>query len=114
MRLPVEYREPVVVQKTPGGAWDEQIDWAVPFRNLGSDTITASEWAVTGDDDTLTLYDAEIGDPATTTKIWMCGGTCSSFYTITNTITTSLARTLVDSFIVEVVPNIYATQPRCI
>lgn len=102
----------VVVQKTPAGDWDETINWGCPTRELGFDTISTSDWAFTGPDTALTLSDGSVGDPATTSTIWISGGTLGAFYAVTNTIITTGGRTLTGTFIVSVVGNIFLSPPR--
>lgn len=106
--------EAIVVQKTPAGQWDQSINWGCPSRDLGDDLIATSEWAVTGPDDELDLYDDSISTDKKFTTTWMRGGTLGAYYTVTNTITTEDDRVLTGTFIVQVVPYIYLTQPRVI
>lgn len=104
----------IIVQKSPATDFDQEIDWTCDFRNLGNDTIVSSTWSAVGADSALILSDPTIGSPATNTTIWLSGGTLGNTYIVTNTVVTSGARTLPTSFIVQMVPNIYLTNPSCI
>jgi hypothetical protein len=81
--------------KSPTEVLDYQFDWST---YLDAETIVTSSWAVpagiTEDSDSKT---------ATTTTVWLSGGTLAATYTITNTITTSAAtpRTVVRSILVH-------------
>lgn len=71
--------------KDPDAVLDYQIDWE---DWLDSDTISTSEWTVesgiTRDSDANT---------ATTTTIWLSGGTAGETYSLTNRIVTTGGRT---------------------
>lgn len=91
----------IVATKTAAEILDFTIDWST--RGLGADTIATSTWAYTGTSGTITLDDDSIADPATSTTIWVSGGTTGAIYTITNTVVTIYGRTLVESFKLEVI-----------
>lgn len=104
----------IIVQKTPAGLWDITINWACPTRDLGDDTIITSEWDVSGNDEVLTLSDESIAVDGKSTTAWLNEGTLNNFYLVTNTITTSGGRVLTGTFIVQIVPYVFLTQPRVI
>lgn len=65
------------------------------------ETITTSEWFITGADTDLTI-DSDSHDDKTTT-VWLSGGTAGVNYTLTNRITTDGGRTDDRSRIIQVV-----------
>jgi hypothetical protein len=80
--------------KDPSDVLDYGMDWSAW---LGVDTIATSVWTVeagiTEDSETET---------ATTTTIWVSGGTADTEYTLSNLITTAGARTCERSIIIQV------------
>lgn len=108
------YQVAVIIQKVPGEAWDEAIDWSIPARDLGYDTIASSSWSVQGADDGLELYDPTISEDGLQTEIWMRGGTVGNYYTVTNTVITTGDRTLTETFLVQLVEFRFLTSPHCI
>jgi len=68
---------------------DEFVDYTINWANqIGSDTITASSWAYTGDPDSLALVLSNGSFTTTTATIWANGGNDGTRYTLTNHITT--------------------------
>lgn len=82
---------------------DYQVDWA---ELIGSDTISGSTWAV----DTGITKDSDSHDASTTT-IWVSGGSVNTNYKLTNTIVTAGARTFVKDIFIFVEPLTLAS-PR--
>lgn len=72
-------------RKDPDAVLDYQINWA-PY--LGADTISTSTWIVPDG-----ITEVTNTNTATTTTIWLSGGTVGSRYALTNRITTSNGRT---------------------
>jgi len=70
-------------QKDKSGKLDYTIDWS---DWLNGDIIASSTWTVPSD---LTQVSAGIDSPATTTTIWLTGGTLGSFHKVSNKITTN-------------------------
>lgn len=76
------------IAKDPGATLDYAVDWS-DWLEAG-ETISDSEWTVEAG---LT----EEASPAPSeldgiTTIWLSGGTAGAYYTVTNTITTSVGR----------------------
>ena len=82
------------IVKDPDAILDYGFDWS---EWLGTDTITASSWAVPAG-----LTEVADGNSTTTTVVWLSGGTAGASYTCTNTITTSEGRTDERSLVVMV------------
>lgn len=78
--------------KDPGATLDYSIDWS---QWLAGDTIATSAWTV---DNGITGARYAINPANTVVTIWLSGGTLSSTYKITNTITTAAGRSQVQSF----------------
>lgn len=72
--------------KDPNAVIDYEIDWSKWLR--GDDIVVTSEWIVPAG---ITM-DSESSD-ATTTTVWLSGGTAGSSYSLTNRITTAQGRT---------------------
>jgi hypothetical protein len=71
---------------------DEVLDYVLDWSaRLGSDTIATSEWALAVDPDYALNIDSE-EESATTTTIWLSGGTPGQTYEITNHIVTAGGR----------------------
>lgn len=61
---------------------------------LGTDTIVSSIWLIIADeDDEVPVAEESSSHTATTTTIWLQGGTPGKRYTVTNRITTAGGRT---------------------
>jgi hypothetical protein len=78
--------------KDPNSVLDYKVDWAAP-PPVGpwladGDTITTSTWIVP---DGITKDSAT--NTATTTTIWLSGGTLRAKYAVTNRVTTAGGRT---------------------
>ena len=71
--------------KTPSEVLDYGFDWS---RELETDTISSSVWNV---DSGLNVVSQ--GHDATTTSVFIGGGTAGATYAVTNTITTAGGRT---------------------
>lgn len=95
-----------IIQKVPASNFDQEIDWTCTEQQLGNDTIATSSWTVDGPDDLLIAYDGSIGMPATSTIIWLLGGTAGNVYAVTNTIGTVGGRTLIETFLISMVDYI--------
>ncbi len=104
----------IIVQKTPAGEFDISVNWGCPSRDLGDDMIVASVWTLTGPDSSLQLTDGAISDDKKITTIWLSGGTLGSYYSVTNTITSSDDRVLQGTFTVQIVQFLFLTQPRLV
>lgn len=93
-----EWKIPTIA-KDPSAVLDYGFNWDANnwLANI-SDTIATSVWAVP---DGIT-QDSET-ETATTTTIWLSGGTLGQQYTIVNTITTTGGRTNQRSFVVDIV-----------
>ena len=85
-------------QKAAKGVLDYTIDWDTW---LNGDIIASSTWDVPSD---LTVDSEGIDSPATSTTIWLSGGTNGAFHKVTNRITTDTtpARTTSRSIYIEV------------
>lgn len=79
-----------VHRKSPAEVLDYDAEWSLDE----TEDILTSTWATTGTG--LTINSSTFA--AASVKVWLSGGTLGSTYTLTNTITTSLGRTLVDAF----------------
>jgi hypothetical protein len=75
------------IEKDPDAVLDYGFNWATW---LDGDTISASTWAISGEDSVLTK-DSDSNTP-TTTEIWLSSGTVGVEYTVTNHITTAAGR----------------------
>ena len=75
------------VTKDPDGYLDYGLDWA---DWLNADTVSQSEWLVSGPDSTLTVEQDFKSD--TETVAWVLGGTLGNTYLLTNRITTVAGR----------------------
>lgn len=73
--------------KDPDEVLDYQMDWSA---RLNGDTITASTWAVVGAG--LTVQSNSFS--ATSTTVWLAGGTLATKYLLTNRVTTTGARVM--------------------
>ncbi len=80
--------------KDPASVLDYTVDWA---DYLVSDTISTSTWTVPAG---ITL-DSQ-SNTATTTTVWLSGGTHNTAYTATNKVTTAGGRTVERSIWVKV------------
>jgi len=74
--------------KDPDAVLDYSVDWDAW---LSGDTITSSQWIVTGQDSDL-VVDSE-ANSTTAATVWLSGGTLGVTYTVTNRITTGEGRT---------------------
>ena len=83
----------MIFVKDPGELLDYQIDWS---SWLGTDTITASTWAVVDATKVATSYLGAI------TTVWISGGILGAKPRATNTITTAGGRTGVRSIDLEI------------
>lgn len=84
-------------QKDPSDIVDYTIDWS-PFLAQDGDGIATSAWAVTPAGPTI----GTASKTSTTTTTFLSGGTASTSYTLTNTITTNRGRTLQRSLTISV------------
>lgn len=75
--------------KDPDEERDFGIDWAKPLAGLGSDTITASTWTVPDG-----IEKTDEAHTATTTTVWLDGGTVGEVYEVLNRVVTAGGRTL--------------------
>lgn len=75
-----------LAEKDPDSVEDFSIDWE---DRLGSDTISSSDWAKTGD---VTL--GSESNTSTTTTTWVSAGTAGTQAKLINTIQTTGGRTL--------------------
>ena len=76
------------------------MQWALAFGD--SDTIAASEWAVSPSGLAIGTDEYAPSISGTFTKVWLSGGTSGVTYTATNTITSTLGRIFRRSFVVVV------------
>ncbi len=76
------------VIKDPQAVLDYALDWGAQW--LGTDTITTSEWTVTGPDTDLKVDSSSFTDGVAT--VWISGGTLGETYSLTNHIVTSEGR----------------------
>ncbi len=83
-----------VHRKAPAEVIDYDAEWVLD----ADEDILTSTWAVTGTG--LTIDSSTFA--AASVKIWLSGGTLGASYTVTNTITTSLGRTMQDSFLMVI------------
>lgn len=85
--LPVEEKGPIMftATKCPAEELDYGFDWADWLTD--GETITASGWTVSPNDDTLTILSDSQSDTAT--SVWLLDGTVGVVYTLTNTVFTS-------------------------
>lgn len=78
---------------------DEKLDYSLDWTDrLDGDTISASDWDISGADSAL----VEVVSPApsftaTATAVWFSGGTNKLTYTVTNTVTTLAGRIMQQS-----------------
>ncbi len=72
--------------KDPGEKLDYSMDWTAW---LAGDTIAASSWTVPAG---ITQTTPDPSFTATTTTIWLAGGTVGKTYELTNTVTTAGGR----------------------
>lgn len=80
----------LVIKDPQAENWPKGIDWTAYLAELAADeTITSSEWAVTGPDDALTADEDSIVTGNKKVQIRLSGGTLGKTYVVTNTITTS-------------------------
>lgn len=84
--LPVEEKGPIMftATKCPAEELDYGFDWG-DWLNEG-ETIEASGWSVSPNDDTLTVLSDSQSDTAT--SVWLLDGTVGVVYTLTNTVFT--------------------------
>jgi len=80
--------------KDPNAVLDYSIDWP---RWLAGDQIAASEWIVASG-----LTKMAESKTATSTTVWLSGGTAGQSYIVTNRITTAAGRTEDRSFTIRV------------
>jgi hypothetical protein len=90
---------PVVLEQTPASILDYTINWAA--RGIGTDTVATSSWAITPAD--LSGTSPPPSFTATTTTVWLSGGTVGVYYTVTNTIITAGGREMQERFIINCV-----------
>ena len=76
--------------KDPGEDKDYGIDWTT---RLGGDPIASSAWSLPVG---ITQATPAPSFTATSTTIWLSGGTSGTTYTLTNTVTTTGGRTFVE------------------
>lgn len=94
-----------IFKQTPASILDYTVNWA--NYGLGTDTISTSTWAVSTASDGSTLTTSSPTNTNTTTTIWLTGGNADNFYTVTNTIVTAGGREIQESFVINVVANIF-------
>jgi len=78
--------------KAPGETADYDLDWSL--RLSAGDVITASTWTLPESSTLTKVSDAFI---STVTKIFLSGGLINQTYVLTNTVTTQLGDTLVET-----------------
>lgn len=85
-------------KKDPQAVLDYGIDWGADGRGWlpEGDTISASSWTITGKDGAELgagplVQDSDTHDASTTT-VWLSGGTVGETYDVTNHITTAAGR----------------------
>lgn len=84
--------------KDPNEVKDYEIDWTT---DLAGDTISTSTWTIGPDSALIKQSDSK---NATTTIIWLSGGTLTTtYYELTNTIVTAAGRTLVQTVYLPIV-----------
>jgi hypothetical protein len=76
--------------KDPNEVLDYQIDWGE--RLAEGETISTSNWTISGSDSSLTEDSKSISGE--NTVIWLSAGTLGVTYTLTNRIVTSGGRTM--------------------
>lgn len=76
--------------KDPNEVLDYVLSWV---DRLDGDTILTSAWSFAVDPDSLLIIDSE-SETATTTTVWLSGGTIGESYELTNRITTAGGRTM--------------------
>lgn len=78
--------------KDPNEVLDYVLDWS---DRLDDDTIETSTWLFAVDPDSVLVIDSDsILSPATSTQVWLSGGTIGQTYQLTNRITTAAGRTM--------------------
>lgn len=84
------YSKIVLPFKDPNEVLDYTLDWS---ERLDSDTIDTSAWSFAVDPDSALVIDSD-SETATTTTVWLSGGTIGETYELTNRITTAGSRTM--------------------
>lgn len=87
------------VTKDPDAVLDYSVDWETWLPS--GDTLSASDWAVSGPDSDL-VVDSD-ANSTTAATVWLSGGTLGVTYTVTNRITTAEGRTDDRSIAVQII-----------
>lgn len=74
--------------KDPDASKDYGFDWSAWLTSSGNDTIATSTWIVDAG-----ITKGATGNTATTTTVWLSGGTAGTSYKVTNRIVTAGGRT---------------------
>ena len=101
MTLPLDAG--AMLLKDPGSLEPFGFDWTDWLVEIGeAETLTASEWTVTGPDALLTIDNEALVTGNVQTQVVLAGGTLGVRYTVTNRITTSSGYADERSFFVKV------------
>jgi hypothetical protein len=100
---------PDVLEQTPASLLDYTINWAT--RGLGTDTIASSSWDIAPAG--LSGASPAPSFTASTTTVWLSGGTAGAYYTATNTIITAGGRGMEETFIIKIVAQIFISSNCC-
>jgi len=75
------------MKKDPRAMLDYTVDWT---QWLSGDTITSSQWSVSGEEELSIMSTSHTSSVAT---VWLKGGASGKLYRVTNVITTAAGRT---------------------
>jgi hypothetical protein len=84
------------MKKDPRATLDYSVDWT---EWLAGDTITSSQWSVSGGPE---LSITNTSNTASIATVWLTGGTAGKSYRVSNIITTAAGRIDARSLIINV------------
>jgi hypothetical protein len=84
------------MKKDPRATLDYSVDWT---EWLAGDTITASQWSISGGPE---LSITNTSNTASIATVWLTGGTAGKSYRVSNVITTAAGRTDARTLIINV------------
>jgi len=84
------------MKKDPRATLDCSVDWT---EWLAGDTITASQWSISGGSE---LSITNTSNTASIATVWLTGGTAGKSYRVSNVITTAAGRTDARTLIINV------------
>ena len=84
------------MKKDPRATLDYSVDWT---EWLAGDTITSSQWSVSGGSELSITNSSHTASIAT---VWLTGGTAGKSYRVSNVITTAVGRTDARTLVINV------------